>query len=206
MSLTLKIETKDYASETLHRLEASLKQPQQLNQYVADSCTAITRSLFAQLGVMPNAHAWKPTGFWRRMAAGTVAVATGDAATVRMPRKVAQRYFGGTLTPTGGRKWLAIPARQEPYGIMARDFPGLKFVPLGRDRAMLVQETQTVKAKGARKRKDGSFRTLQVGGGAFYFLVKSVTQTGDKSVLPSDQAYFAAARAGLNAYISKFNL
>ena len=206
MSLTLTIKADDYASETLRGIDAALQQPQPLHQYIADSCTAITRRLFAELGDRPNRNGWKPTGFWQRMAFGTVAIATDAAAIVRMPREVAQRYFGGTLSPTGGRKFLAIPARQEAYGITPRDFPGLKFIPTGPDNAVLVQEAQTVKAKGARARKDGSFKTEDIGGGVFYFLVRSITQLGDTSVLPSDEEYLAAARSGLNAYIRNFGL
>lgn len=206
MSLTLTIEAKDYASETLRGIDAALQQPQTLHQYIADACTAITRRLFAENGSRPNRNNWKPTGFWQRMAGGTVAVATPEAAIVRMPREVAQRYFGGTLSPTGGRKFLAIPAREEAAGISPRDLPGLKFIRTGPDNAVLVQEDQTVKAKGARARKDGSFRTEQIGGGVFYFLVRSVTQTGDKSVLPGDEEYLAAAKGGLNAYLERFNL
>jgi len=204
MSLTLTIEAKNYASEQLNGIEAAMQLPQTLHQYIADACTAITRGLFAENGVRPNRKGWKPTGFWQRMAAETVAVATNEDATVRMPREVAQRYFGGVLTPTGGKKWLALPAREEANGIAPRDFPGLKFIPTGPNNAMLVQEDNTVRAKGARARKDGSYRTQEIGGGAFYFLVRSVNQQADPSVLPSDEEYLAAARAGFDAYIQNF--
>ena len=159
-------------------IDAALKQPQTLHQYIADACTALTRRLFAANGNRPNRNNWRSTGFWQRMAGGTLAVATNEAATVRMPREVAQRYFGGTLYPTGGRKFLAIPARQEAAGKSPLDFPGLKFIPTGPDNGVLVQEQQTVKAKGARARKDGSFRTEEIGGGEF---ISSAVLRADKA-------------------------
>ena len=81
MSLTLTIEAKDYTN--VRGLDAALAQPLTLHQYIADACTAITRLLFAELGNRPNKQNWRPTGFWMRMASGTVAIAT---AVGMMPR------------------------------------------------------------------------------------------------------------------------
>ena len=208
MSLTLKIDTENHTEEQIKFLQRVERVPaarQELNQYIADAATALTRRQFAANASRGNRHGWHSTGFWQRMAGGTVAIAEEDAALVRMPREVAQRRFGGMLTPQGGKKFLAIPAREEAYGITARDFPGLRFIPTGPDSAMLVQAAQS--PLRYRKNKDGekkAVQTKEVGGGVFYFLVKSATQAADESVLPTDEEYLAAARAGANAYIRKY--
>lgn len=202
MSLSLEIDAKDYASGPLNLLDNALRRPLPIHQYIADSCTAITRDLFGEMGARPNRSNWRPTGFWQRMLSGTVAVATAEAAIVRMPREVAQRFFGGMIYPTAGKHFLSLPARSEAYGKSPREFSDLQFIPTGPDKGILVQKDS--EEQYGRKRKDGSRKTREIGGGVFFYLVKSVFQAADSSVLPSDEQYLAAAKRGLNNYLGQF--
>jgi len=203
MSLTLRINVSDLATPRLARLEEALRDSAALNRYVADAALALTEKAFVRNAAVPNKNAWPSTGFWTRMLSGTTATADADAATVRMPGEVAQRFFGGTITPKSGKSFLAIPARMEANGKSPLQFDDLHFVPTGPDRGMLVQNDKTVKAKGARARKDGSFKTEEVGGGVFFWLVKSVIQSADPSVLPDEADYLESALGGINTYLKR---
>lgn len=135
-------------------------------------------------------------GFWNRMLSSTTVVATPDAATIRMPREIALRYFGGTVTPKGGSKYLTIPARTEAYGKKASEFKDLRFVKFASGAAALVQRDAPGPSFGKGKSKQGE----SVGGGVFYWLVTSATIRADKDVLPTDEEILKAAIIGIDSY------
>jgi hypothetical protein len=117
---------------------------------------------------------------------------------------VAQRFFGGTILPIKGT-YLAIPLRSEAVGKSPRDFNDLRFIPPANGvAALLVQREQTQISYG-RKRKDGSRGPVKQGKtvseGAFYALVRSVTQRGNDDVLPTDEEFGAAATQGIESFI-----
>lgn len=113
----------------------------------------------------------------------------------------AQRYFGGTITPTQGRKYLTIPARAEAYGRRASDFNDLHFVKTAAGGMLVQNEQQAIKI--GRPRKDGSRKLTpgaESGGGVMFWLKTSVTQQPDPSVLPPDEAILAAATEAGDEY------
>jgi len=108
----------------------------------------------------------------------------GDAegATVTMSQLgLRQRLEGGEIKPRQG-KYLTIPARSEAYGKRAREFDDLEFVKLSGGRGMLVR-----KATGAVSERADV-------GVIYYWLVPSVLQTADPSVLPNVSTIDAEAR------------
>ncbi len=92
---------------------------------------------------------------------------------------LAQRLLGGTLHPVHST-YLTIPARAEAYGKRAREFNDLEILWGRRGPIALVQRNHTRLGRG----KKG--RPSEQGGGVFFWLVKSVTQNPDPTVLPSE--------------------
>ncbi|HEX3855963.1 MAG TPA: hypothetical protein VHY30_01560 [Verrucomicrobiae bacterium] len=111
---------------------------------------------------------------------------------------LAQRFFGGEIHAVN-KTFLAIPARAESYGKTPGEFSDLEFVPT-RTGGMLVQTLQTVITRGKRK---GDFSTTTVGGLVMYWLVKSVNQLGDETVLPSQDGMAGAAADAAESYLAR---
>lgn len=126
---------------------------------------------------------------------------------------LAQRYYGGTLLPTGGRHNLALPARSEALGKSPSDFPQgyLRFVPFasGAKALVLAGDTDRVFAKGRRQGETTAAgsrpgqEATHGAGGVLFWLVASVTQTPDPSVLPEDDVLETNAVAAAAAYLSR---
>ena len=118
-----------------------------------------------------------------------------NAAVVVSHTGMAQRYYGGTIRPSGrisaktGKpiRALAIPARAAAYGVAPSEIEGL-FVRPGRSgrTAALV------------RREGGALRV-------YFWLVKSVTQKGDKTVLPGETPLRAAIRKALESYADRID-
>lgn len=100
---------------------------------------------------------------------------------------LAQRYYGGTIRPINA-KALAIPARAEAYGRRPRDAdnPQDLFLRPGKSgrTAALVRRVN---------------KKLEV----WYWLVKSVTQTADPTVLPDERTLADSATAATDKYIQR---
>jgi len=135
----------------------------------------------------------------------------GDAVSFSITKiGLAQRWLGGTIkagqgtsSATGGpTKYLAIPARTEAVGVPPSEFPDLKFIPRRGGGAMLVQALQTQVSITGRKKKTIT-RGSVVGGLVMYWLVKSVTQLPDPSVMPTDEEMLGAAHDAIDSYLSR---
>jgi hypothetical protein len=131
--------------------------------------------------------------------------AEGDAIRVSINHiGIAQRYFGGDITPKRA-KYLTIPARAEAYGKRAREFDDLQILWGKRGPVALGQREQLQSTLG-KKNKKGT-RPVEneqiVGGGIFYWLVKSVTQPPDPTVLPPENELLADARKAAAAEIDR---
>jgi len=103
---------------------------------------------------------------------------------------IRQRFFGGTIRPVKS-KYLTIPARAEAYGRRAREFDDLEVLYGRRGAYALAQRAGTSISfvKDKRKSRKGQMRVKRGAqrGGVFFWLVKSVTQTADPSILPTEQ-------------------
>jgi hypothetical protein len=91
---------------------------------------------------------------------------------------IAQRYFGGTIVPVNA-KFLAIPARTETYGHRPREFKDLHPIFF----------------------KSGAAALADAEGGVYFWLVKSVTQSADPTVLPEDSDLLDHAMLAAAAYV-----
>lgn len=114
---------------------------------------------------------------------------------------LAQRWLGGTIkagagtsSKTGGpTKYLAI-GTDEAQGHTPKEVSmeqDLAFIPRGHGKAMLVQGMQTISTRG--KTKGQTITRAVPGGLVLFWLVPSVDQQPDPSVMPSDRDMEAEA-------------
>lgn len=174
----------------------SQKQP--MHRAMAEGASALIQNHFAGLATTNRNRFGVRGGFWNLMLAGTKALATETAGYVLMPRAVALRLFGGTITPKR-TKFLPIAARGEAYNKSPRDFNDLRFVPTASDgsKGMLVKRRRSTFSRNKKTGKTTRRREAEDNGGAYYFLVKSATIRPNPAVLPTDeQIVLAAAEAG----------
>jgi hypothetical protein len=111
---------------------------------------------------------------------------------------IRQRLEGGEIVPRNV-KYLTIPAIAEAYGKRAREFPNLVILwrrIAGQTRPVaLVEPEATQPARGV--------KTDSVGGKIFFWLVKSVTQKPDPTVLPSEREMTDVALAASRDYFDR---
>lgn len=112
------------------------------------------------------------------------------------------RYYGGTVRAGKGKssatgkptRYLAIPAREEAYGMRPSEFHDLSFELVetgnGGVRPALVRRLSTPIRFVRRKQKDGSIKTSVKagevrGGEVMFWLVRKTTHRADPTVLPT---------------------
>lgn len=165
----------------------------------AQAMTAPEYDLFERhfYGLGTNKHGWPSTGFWEDASEKTFSVADGGTCFVGTTKLGArQRYYGGPIEPTAGRKALTIPISPVSYGHTAGDFPGL-FLLVTRNGAYLVQANDLVSSPKFRPKGGNTASRLKASLNFLFKLVPSVEQQGDENVLPTDEEIFEAAKLGL---------
>lgn len=193
MPFTISINAVDNASASLSAL-ASLLGSDELAARVGDAEVALFQNHFRANG--SNKQGWPTTSFWARAAAATTwqAVDGGVAISVNQTG-VRQRWQGGTITPRG-RTFLTIPARAEAYGKTAAEFNHLR-VAYGRHGAFaLVEADASNKSSG----KKGAAADI-TGGGVYFWLVRSVFQAPDPSVMPADSEISGTACDAISSFL-----
>ena len=119
-----------------------------------------------------------------------------------------QRLEGGTIKPVNS-KFLTIPARSETYGKRAREFGETLMVLFGRNGPYAL----AAKADYERAKKSGTNKgqlqhakkgeTATHGqGGVYFFLVRSVTQPPDPTVLPADEKFYFGIDRALGTWLN----
>lgn len=182
MRARVKVEVIDNATEAVRAAGVAVEDAE-LFKIVARSAANLTVGHLERLASERH-RSTSPFNFYGRAAAGTTADSTSDAAMVRIVSEgIAQRFFGGLIEPSGristatGKPItrIAIPVEGSPAeGHVAADFDDLFCV---------VYRNKT-KAALARKSATG----LQW----MYWLVESVDQEEDPTVLPTDEEYLDA--------------
>lgn len=121
-----------------------------------------------------------PTGFYEEAsrAVQEPVVEGTDIVSISIngPEGLAQRYFGGTIEARPG-SYLTIPARAEAYGHRAGEFANLKLIIFGDTGLAALVEKDAPQDEGS----------------VFYWLVRSVTQASDPTVLPTEEELTDAA-------------
>jgi len=136
---------------------------------------------------------------------------------------IRQRLEGGEMVPRNV-KYLTLPAIAEAYGKRTREFPNLAIMwrrLAGQTRPVALVEAEATpptrlpahRRAGGQVRQDGppasrwagtrGIQTNSVGGKIFFWLVKSVTQPADPSVLPSERELTEAAVTASGDYFDR---
>lgn len=188
MSIAIRTSVVDHATPAI---EAKLAQcsPKRLRAIVGP---ALTRHVQTHLlGNGKNKRGWPSTGFWSRAARSTTWWSNAANANVIVSINqigVRQRYYGGVIRPVKAQA-LAIPISPVSYGHLPSDFPDL-FLVQTKKGAFLCQRGTEISAKsgkivGRKKIGGNNSRRLKAELNFLFKLQKSVTQTGDKSIVPS---------------------
>ena len=171
-----------------------------------------TRDFYAELEQSrPNKRGWPRQHFWSavRRSVNNPVIKSPEAATVSIAHVgIRQRVQGGYIRPTGGKKFLTIPATAEAYGKRAREFGNLRFgfaesVPGSGNLAPALVDAGQQRVAFGRRRKDGS-RAVKPGedlsNKVFFWLVRQVYQPADPTALPSEDRLVKAGSAAANEW------
>lgn len=201
-NLGIQIEVRqDAASPAVRSLLAGLA-PEQVNPIIGRSAQqSYSRHLINVSRTRPNKLGGRRTFFFEAAAKGTSWRAVGDHVVVSIASVgIRQRYFGGTIRPKAGKKFLTIPVHPKAYGKRAGEFDleivfGLKGEPI-------ALATKPTLSASVRLTKGGRVVSRDAGrrGEIYYRLVRSVTQQPDPSVLPESQQVTAKALDDLAKY------
>jgi hypothetical protein len=184
--------------------------PATLHREIAAPLVRFTKSHLLKVNAdRPNILGGRRTNFYAGAARSTTWQADANAATITIEHQgFAQRLHGGTIRPVKAKN-LAIPANAEAYGRSPRESRvPLVWALVGGKRPALVARENFMRTitKGKRAGKEVADYSGKGTRGAFtvmYWLVKSVTQRADRSVLPTDQEYADTATAHLTRYLDR---
>ena len=186
--------------------------PERFAGRVGPALQTMTMEHLAALG--PNEKGYPSTRFYEKFARNVRWIPMPNGVTIAIlpaivsGRQVglALRVFGGTIVPQTV-DMLSIPISPVSYGHVPSDFPNLFLVRTVRG-AYLVQRGEQVSEAtgrmiGAGRGQGGNIgRRLRADLIFLFKLAPSVTQTGDRDVLPADDEYIAraieAAKGGVN--------
>ena len=185
--MRFKITVKNAAARNIERVQAKLANGQALMANIGKGFEITLQRHFRNLNKRPNKCGWRKTNFWSGIAKSTTFVsATNDTATVAIQegKKFAAKLFGAKIHPTGGRKFLAIPAIESRYGIS----------PSSLDKNDLsLRKTRRGGLLG-KIRSDGSFEV-------HYFLVRSANTPRQSDALPNKSEINTSINRSISNYL-----
>jgi hypothetical protein len=162
---------KDEITPLLRKLEKSGSVVRKVAAHAAARCTQDHFKDLAESRHRPGL----PFNFYADAARKTTGRVSGEDVIIAVDKiGIAQRYFGGTIKPASGKKYLAIPTKDSAGNVPADFGNQLFFFRSGR--------TGTA---GLSIREGKGMRVM-------YWLKKSVTQEEDETVMPTADAYVNA--------------
>lgn len=195
MNIGVKIEVRSAETdEKLQRFLASLTDRRELHEHVGDRVEKVTKSHLVAIAQTRHATAQRlgaaPSGHWAQAAEKTSVSADDSGATISISQPGIGRVAHDVkIVPGAGKKYLTLPAIAEAYNQRAYRVPGL--------RAMVRWINGERRAVALAKRGEGDQAKETV----WYWLVKSVHQKQDRTLLPSDEEYRLSALTGVRDYI-----
>lgn len=184
------VQMKDLATPALNKAMDEMRGPGIKTVAGREAVDVVRKHLVDYNRQHPNKLGGERKDFYQKAAAATNFAVVPEGALVSINKQgIRQRYEGGTIEPVD-RDFLTIPARAEAYGHLAREFNDLRVMfGKGGKPVALVQPNQIAIKPTGKKRKDGSrrFKAAEETGGVMFWLVRSVTQRGDKAVLPDEK-------------------
>lgn len=201
MATTITI--KNQASAAIARVSAAVSGAR-LNPQIGAAEVLLFKRHF--LGLPPNKQGFPSTHFWADAARSTNFRLDPSGPVISINKQgIRQRRYGGQILPTGGRKYLTIPANAEAYGKRAGEFHNLRIAKLGGRLALVENQASEVSISKADKKgnRTVTWTASRTGLVPFFWLVKAVNQQPDPSILPSDQEISDVALAEANAAVDR---
>jgi hypothetical protein len=218
MSVLLELEIGGDAQRLLAQIQEQMIDRSALNYDIATRAENTTRDYLASLANTRHATAdglgATPTGHLERAAESVASTSDAEAATISITSPGISRAFSDiTITPSGSKKYLTIPATAEAYGQRAGAFSDLRLAVFKGGVLALVKADQSrlsdrkesgygIESKAA-KGASAPLKTAQRPQ-VYYWLVKSVTQQQDRTLLPSDDLLQTAAEEGVRDWLKDF--
>jgi len=198
--LNVNVQVSDSATPFLAELSRALEDRTDLNAAIAARAEQLTRDYVRTVSA-PSRHKWssllgaKPTGYLAKTADSVESRSDAEKATVTIVGGIYARAMRDVEVIARNCKYLTIPAIAAAYGRRAREFESLRFVvfPSGA-KALAKEEFVTVPGK---RKKERRVPKLTV----YFWLRPSVRLPQDRGLLPSDEAYTAAAEVGARDYL-----
>jgi len=203
------------ARDFLLKVEGTLRRPRALHADLADALKDELIRHFDARNQEPNKRGWPKSNFWQKAASLTrVKEVTDTGATVQVAgdANVRIHLLGGTVKPTGGRKWLTIPLIPEARGKRASVYEaesGRKlFRPAGRRVLMerLKDGSGDAASGRASMRTKGGYRTFNLGAvkvRPVYALATEAKIPKDPRALPPRSALADALQTAANDWAAR---
>ncbi len=205
------------AQRMLAQLEAELLNPVEIHQDIATRAENLTRDYLTSLAQSRHATADSlgaaPTGHLERAAESVMSRSDAEGAVVGITSPGITRAFSDiTITPVNA-KYLTIAATAEAYGKRAGAFNDLRLAFFKGGRLALVKADQSrvsdrrasgygIESKAAKETRVPQQAAQRPP--IYYWLVKSVHQQQDRTLLPSDELLQSAAEEGVRDWLKSF--
>jgi len=177
------IDIRDEATPALARFTDAMRRE------VAPAIGTAVVDLFQQnfRSLPSNAQGFPSSGFWAGAARSTNYLVLADSVVINVDKQgVRQRLQGGTILPTGGKKYLTVARHPESYGKRAREFSNLKFsiVP-GYGPALVAQRAVATEIASKRGNKGLKAVASLLGLVVMFQLIRRAFQKPNPKVIPS---------------------
>ena len=208
--MTLEISISGTAPQDLVDLTESLA-PEVLQHAAGKGVTRLLTDYFRGLDSShANDMGGKRTHYYAQAARSVFYTITDDGVVVSVNQLgLALHYYGGTVTPTAGHKYLTIPVDPSAYGHRASEFDNLEFqwglTRGGKPRPMFLVEKSDWKFKVTRNRTTGSKQVTGAehnAGKIMYYLALSATLDPNPDLLPSEDLIAQTALTAMTRQVT----
>lgn len=206
-ALTVEITIGGDAQRMLEQLQAGMINAAEIHQDIATRAENLTRDYLISLAQTRHATAdalgAAPTGHLERAAESVTSRSDDEAAVIGVTSPGITRAFRDiTINPVNS-KYLTIAATAEAYGKRAGAFNDLRLAFFKGGKLALVKADQSRlsdrKASGYSIERNAGQKPP-----VYYWLVKSVHQEQDRTLLPSDELLKGAAEEGVRDWLRSF--
>lgn len=187
-----------------------------LNAALAARLEADLHAHFRARNTEPNKMGAPKTNYWEDISAATATTSISASGAVVSIADVRYRIqlFGGTIKPTGGRKFLTIPLIAEARARRAADYEkssGHKLFRLPGHMVLVERTDQGDRStlfgeQGTIRRRDGTFTAVRVRAKStirsVYALKTQVTVPKDPRALPPQAALASALQQTADAFVT----
>lgn len=193
--ISLNVDVRDGATAMVRDFIAGLTNRTQLHEAIATRARTVTRDHLISLAGTRHGSANRlgasPSGHWAQAAEKTSADFDASSATITVSHPGIGRAFHDVeIYPGAGKKAITIPLIAQAYNLRAAS--------VWESEGLFIVKGKSSKGNGAavavKRLPDG---TLQ----PWYLLVPHVHQKQDRTLLPSDREYRAAAVMGARDFV-----